>query len=290
LILALAVAAPQGSDAHAFFAALEESGALATSDVSVYIAQDATRPLDAAPSGVSVQTAEPGSSIFQLWGLAIRATKARNVALLDARCPIERGWLAAMRASLETNPVAVFGPVRCGWAVSSPHVVGYLVEYAQFQPPLGPSVQEVPGLNLVAARHAVVDAAVLKDDGFVKTRLMARLAALGTTPLPIEDAVVTYRKQFTFTGYCAHRFHHGRSYGAARDFASPWPWLRAVVVTPGLPLLRALRIHRAARQRQQLRAAFWRWIHRIIVAETAWSIGELFGYLAGAGPSRCYLR
>jgi hypothetical protein len=289
-MLALAVAAPPGSDAHAFFAALEEDGVLATSDIAICVAQDATRPLDAVPSGVTVATAEPGSSIFELWGLAIRASKARHVALLDARCPIERGWLAAiMRASLETNPIAVFGPVRCGWVVSSPHVVGYLVEYAQFQPPLGPCLREVPGLNLIAACHAVADATVLKDDGFIKTRLLAHLAALGTTALPIEDAVVTYRKQFTFTEYCAHRFHHGRSYGAARDFASPWPWLSAVVATPGLPFLRALRVYRAA-QHARLSLAFWRWFHRIIVAETAWSIGELFGYLAGAGSSRRYLR
>jgi hypothetical protein len=288
-MLALAVAAPRGSDAHAFFAALEEDGVLATTDVTVCVAQDATRPLDAAPSGVSVRTAEEGSSIFELWGLAVRGSKARNVALLDARCPIERGWLAAIRASLETNPIAVFGPVRCGWAVSSPHVVGYLVEYAQFQPPLGSCLREVPGLNLIAACHAVADATVLKDDGFVKTRFLAHLAALGTTALPIEDAVVTYRKQFTFTGYCAHRFHHGRSYGAARHFASPWPWLSAVAMTLGLPLLRVLRIHRAV-QHARLRVAFWRWLHRIIIAESAWSIGELFGYLAGAGSSRRYLR
>jgi hypothetical protein len=288
LILALAVAAPRGSDAHAFFAALEEDGVLATSDIAVCVAQDVTCPLDGVPSGITVKTAEPGTSIFELWGLAIRASKARNVALLDARCPIERGWLAAMRASLETNPIAVFGPVRCGWAVSSPHVVGYLVEYAQFQPPLGPCLREVPGLNLIAAGDAVTDATVLKDDGFIKTRLLEHLAAFGATALPIEDAVVTYRKQFTFSEYCAHRFHHGRSYGAARDFASPWLWLCTVVVTPGLPFLRALRVCRAA-QHARLSSAFWRWFHRIIVAETAWSIGELFGYLCGAGSSQRYL-
>jgi len=290
MMLTLAVAATDGCDAREFFAALEADRVLMAQDVEIYVLQDCTRPILAAPAGVLLETAKRKSSIFELWGLGVRKAAAPYVAFLDVRCPIEKGWLAAMRARLEYNPPALFGPVSCGWPSASAQIVGYLVEYAQFNPPLSPDLRQVPGVNLVAARCYAQHPDVLQDDGFVKTRLLAHFDAIGATPLPVEESVVAYRKTFTFSGYCAQRFPHGRCYGADRDLGrSTWPWLRAVMATPALPIVRTFRIFCAARRAQRL-APFWRWLHRIVIAEAAWSAGELVGYLLGAGASRTYLR
>jgi hypothetical protein len=168
-------------------------------------------------------------------------------------------------------------------------MVGYLVEYAQFHPPLAPRLRETPGLNLVASCRAATDGAVLQGDGFIKTRLLTHLAAIGATPRAVEAAVVSYRKAFDFAPYCAHRFHHGRCYGADRIFKSGWSRFCAVTAAPALPALRTWRIYRAARD-ARLHNAFWRWLHRILIAETAWAVGEFLGSLAGAGASRTKLR
>ena len=286
--LALAVAAPDGCDARDFFAALEADGVLSAPDVEIrVVVQDAARPLPAVPPGVVVETAGRKSSIFELWGLAVRLATADYVAVLDARCPIESGWLAEVRARLAGNPPALFGPVRCGWPGSSPDIVGYLVEYAHFHQPLAPGLRETPGVNLIVARGLATHPEVLQADGFVKTRLLACLSATGALPLPVEGAAVVYRKRYSFGAYCRHRFRHGRCYGADRGLP-PARRLCAALTTPALPPLRTWRIYRACRH-ARLRGAFFRWLHRILIAETAWSLGELTGYLAGAGASRARL-
>lgn len=284
--LALAVAAPKGSDAQPFIAALEAEGVLASPDVEVHVAEDASRPVATVPPGVDLITAQPDASIFKLWGLAVSAVSdAPYIALLDARCPVAPGWSAAMRERLKDRPAALFGPVACEWPGSSSDVVGYLVEYAQFHPPLVARLNETPGINFIAMRETIASRDVLREDGFVKTRLLAYLKKEASLPLPVGAAVVVYRKTFTFGGYCEHRYRHGRCYGADRAFSRPGTRLLAILSMPALPALRTWRIYLAARD-AGMRPAFWRWLHHIVAAETAWSFGEFMGYIAGEGAAR----
>lgn len=287
--LALVVAAPRGSDGQAFFSALEADGIFTASDVDVRVVQDFTQPVAKAPPGIGLATAPHRSSIFELWGLGLREVTAPYVALLDIRCPIEPGWLAAITRNLQDDPSVLFGPVACGWPPNSPNIVGYLVEYVQFHPPLSRHLKEVPGVNLVVASTLAQHGDVLKQDGFVKTRLLAHLSASGVAPRSVAQSVATYRKAFGFSDYCLHRYRHGRCFGADRRFMNSGRRILAVLATPALPVLRAWRIARAARE-AGLFGAYWRWLHRILAAETAWSLGEFSGYLFGEGGSRAFLR
>lgn len=190
-----------------------------------------------------------------------------------------------MTAALDQGAQALFGPVISGWATHSENVVGYLAEYAQFDRPLASDLHERPGINVIAPQELAKDASVLIDGEFVKTRLLARLEAEQMSVQPVEAASVTYHKAYRFGRYCQHRFDHGRCYGAGRVFGFPGGRLLSVVATLVLPLLRTARIFGAARN-SDMRAACWRWLHRILVAETAWSAGEAWGYLTGEGDAR----
>lgn len=289
MILTLAVAAPAQSDAADFLISLESEG-VTTEDIEIRIVQDHTRPIASFPKGVIVETAACASSIFELWGAAVRGASAPHVALLDIRCVPDRGWLATVLARLRDKPIAFFGAINCGWTAESPHIVGYLVEYAQFKAPLAVGLKETPGVNIIATRAHVTHTDVLRADGFVKTRLLAHLARMGIKPEPREGAAVIYKKRYSFAEYCVHRFRHGRCYGADRLPEAPL-WRRPFLIlsTTILPLLRTQRIFVAARQ-ARMSGSFWRWLHRILAAETAWSLGEFVGYIRGDGRCRRLLR
>lgn len=289
MLLSIVAAAPEGADVPAFVDALTADGALHDGEVEVIIVQlhDPGSCVQAAT--IAFETLERQCSIFELWGAGVRKARAQAIALLDARCPPAEGWLRAVRAQLPLQVPAMFGPVACGVDIRTPDIVGYLVEYAQFAPPLDPDLSEVPGLNLIVARDVAHAPSVLREDGFAKTRL---LSALGRSqvPRPIPQAIVQYRKHYDFAAYCAHRYRHARCYAADRSMPSILARARAPLSAPLLPALRVWRILRSVRRQPSHAKAARRYLHRILIAETAWALGELTGYLFGAGQTRRHLR
>lgn len=287
--LSLVVAAPAGHDGGDFFRGLSVNRALETEGVEVLMVCARLASLGAPPQGVQVLSPE-GPSIFELWGTGVRRATGRYIALLDIRCPLEPGWIATVLGATEGAAPAYFGPVACAWSPADPQALGYLVEYVQFHAPLSPSLQETPGVNVAVARELAQDPEVLRRDGFVKTRLL-RLIDMRSmaAPLPLPEAIVRYRKRYRWGEYLAHRYGHGRCYAARRPFSGPLGKLAGVLATPLLPLVRSWRIWRHAR-RTPYATAFWRLLPQILVAETAWSLGELSGYLLGAGGWRAGLK
>lgn len=292
MILSVVAAATAGADPSAFIAALASEGVLTSPDVEVLIVQGPSGPIRHAPPGIEMCVLAAHASIFELWGAGIKQARADAVAILDVRCPLQTGWLAAVRAELPLlGSRILFGSVICSMAGNDPNIVGYLTEYVQFNPPLDPLCSEVPGVNFVAARSDLTDERVLRADGFAKTRLLAMLAASNTLSRQlIAGAAVDYQKCFSFGEYIAHRFRHGRSFAAGRPFPSLPTKIRAVISTPCLPVLRSWRIYRNAKRDPACLRAVRRFWLRIVVAETAWSFGEFLGYVTGEGRTRPHLR
>jgi hypothetical protein len=291
MILTIVAAATDGADPSRFFDALASDGILGASNVEVWIIQSQSGPVQNPPRGVHVRSLVGPVSIFELWGAGIRLASADAIALLDVRCPPRQGWLTAVCSALPLAGPAVFGPVACRMHRDDPHIVGYLTEYVQFNPPLDPESNEVPGVNLVAARHLVSDPRVLGEDGFVKTRFLALLSGSGAPhPSAIADAVVEYQKSYNLGEYMMHRFRHGRCYAAQRPLLSLPARLLAVLTTPCLPVVRSWRIYRNARRNPVSARAARRFWLRIGIAETAWSLGEFLGYTLGEGHARRRLR
>jgi hypothetical protein len=286
--LSLVVAAKGPCRAGPFFDALAATGALADSEVEVRLAQDATTVLDVPPpAGVVVSILPAEASIFRLWGEAAAASAGAHLAILDIHCPPEPGWLAAVLDRLEADPEAFHGPVEPAYPASDPRIVGYLVEYVQFHRPIEPAMPEVAGNNIVFRRALAGPPEALATTGLVKTLVLQRLSR---PPERLEGAVVRHDKPFSAGHYLARRYRHGRCYAAER-MRQPGAPLRllALASTLLLPALRVWRIHRHARRIDALRRAFWRRLPVILAAETAWSVGEGLGYLAGEGGCRARL-
>ncbi len=288
MILTVVAAATDGADPSRFIGAMASEGVLTSADIEVWIVQGPSGPIKTAPPGVYLRALAAQASIFELWGAGILQANADAIAILDVRCPPQKGWLAAVRAALPlTGSGILFGPVICSMRGNDPSIVGYLTEYVQFNPPLDPTSTEVPGVNFIAARSSLTDEQVLRVDGFAKTRLLALLASSNKpSPRPIAGATVDYQKRYRFSEYVVHRFRHGRCFGAGRPFPSRALWLRAVLSSPCLPVLRSWRIYRNAKRDPASARAVRRFWLRIGIAETAWSFGELLGYIAGEGRAR----
>lgn len=283
MVLSLVVAAPPGCETEDFMAALASDGFLGAEDIEIIVVgADPAEPTSHLANVTFHRVLAP-ASIFALWGAGIGRTSAPAIALMDVRCPPMSGWLNAVRSHLPLSRPAMFGPVASGVESADPDIVGYIVEYAQFAPPLSPTLSETPGLNLILTRDVALDPRVLRADGFVKTRLLAALAQ-DTSPKPsaIDGAIVHYTKRYSFASYCRHRFRHARCYAAERPLP-PALRLCAALAAPALPFLRAWRIMQNVKSRSELSQAATRFAHRILLAEAAWAFGEAAGYLLGTG-------
>jgi len=280
--LSLAVAAKGECDAEVFLDAIGTDGVFAAANVDVHIAYECNRPLqlNAIPANVTLHACPAGSSILQLWGVALACSTRQYVAVLDINCPPATGWLSSVLSEIDKGDVLFFGPVDSYWDKTDRRIVGYLAEYAQFNSRLSEELAETPGNNIVCERSLLGDMEKLKTEGFFKTFMVWRLAAeKRLIPNRHNKMVVMYRKPFHFTHYIVRRFIHGRCFGAMRhDNADQPPRLICIGFTVLLPMLRTWRIYKAVRKHGDLKAAFYRFILLIISSECAWSAGEFFGY------------
>jgi hypothetical protein len=251
--------------------------------VEVLVVQDRDGALDAplAP-GVDLHRLTTEGSVFDLWGEGISLATGDYVAILDIHCPPGPGWIAAVQTWLAKGADAAFGPVEPAYDWDDPRIVGYLTEYVQFHRPIAADMREVAGNNLILRRDLAGSPETLRKDGFVKTHL---LPSLPETPRLLPEALVLHAKPMDLAAYYRRRYLHGRCFAAQRGLAP----VRRVITAMATILLPFVRVARAARHTQRLpqaRAAFWRFLPQIFIAESAWSFGECLGYLAGEGGCR----
>lgn len=282
--LTLAVAAKGACDPREFFDALGASGLLSEPGIEIVIAHDApwsqAAPL---PGNARLLACPAGTSILKLWGIAMAGSAQPYVAALDIRCPPRASWWARARQEIENGTPVFFGPVDPGWGAAEAPIAGYLAEYVQFHSPLAAELNEVPGNNIVCRRDLLDAPEKLAQAGFFKTFMVWRLEReLGLAPRGFDDLAVVYRKPFAMRHYAGRRYVHGRCFAACRfDNPGQPPRLICLAFTPLLPLLRLVRIYRAAARLAGMRRAFFRQWPRLLLSEMAWSAGELMGYAFG---------
>ncbi len=288
--LSLAVCARGACDPLEFLRALQTEAVFAGPGAEVHIAHDGGWPSAVSPPHIHLHACPPGSSVARLWGEAIARSTAPYVAVLDIHVPPSPGWLRRVEAEIAAGTPLFFGPVDPGWSGSDRRILGYLIEYAQFRGPIPRNLGEVPGNNLVGLRELLTEPGGGSGGtpaAFFKTFAIWRLAReRGLSPRCFDDMAVVYRKGFALGPYLSARLAQGRSFAGRRHTQPGQPSrLLCIAFTPLLPVLRLWRILRAADRDGMLRRAARRYLPLLLLAETAWSAGELLGYLAGpAGP------
>jgi hypothetical protein len=287
--ISLCVVSKGRHDPAPFLKALLAQSFRVDDNVDIHLAHDEPL-LDSAPleaAGWRLHRCPGGTSILRLWGAAIAASTQRFVATLDIECPPDAGWWNSLLRELSAGKRVFTGPVAPGWRPSEWMIAGYLVEYAQFHRPHHPAVHEVPGINFVCERALLDTNEVLRQRGFFKTFTLWQLARERNIVAARCDAMqVVFRRRLEPKSFLRRRYLHGRCFGGCRhEQPSQPPRWACVLFAPALPVLRSVRIWRAARRHADLRRGYWRQLHWVVLSELAWSWGELVGYLSGAGDA-----
>jgi hypothetical protein len=288
----IVVAAKGVCDWGLFFAALVEDHLVENDDVAIHIAHDQVFPLDATslPSNIFLHQCENNASILQLWGVAIAKSESHYIAVLDIKCPPEKGWKDRVLSEIDNKTELFCGDVEPGWDLIDKRIVGYLIEYSQFKKPTPVNLNEVPGNNIVFKRALLADKVDVSRQGFFKTFMVWRAEKeLGIKVRKFNDMAVCYYKSFTYKHYMYRRYVHGRCFAASRfDSQGQPPRLICFLFVFLLPFLRIWRIFKGVKRDPELRKSFFRFFHLIVQSEVAWSFGEMVGYAVG-GRQYCEL-
>jgi len=237
--------------------------------------------------GVRLVGVDAGTGIPAMRARGLREARGEIVAFTEARCLADENWLAEMVQAQRPGYAGVGGPVEPGglrrlvdWAV-------YLCEYSGAMLPIpAGEVGGLPGNNAAYRRAALaqIDEAVFGHywESFFQEELKQRGARFLSAP----GMVVRKSKEFGFGYFLAQRFHFSRSFAGMRR-ARLSAAARAAYVL-GSPLLPALMLGRIAGQvfaKRRFRREFLLSLPLLGAFLVSYTLGELTGYLAGAGES-----
>lgn len=243
--------------------------------------------------GVTVLTVPPGTTIPQMRAIAIRASHAPAVAVIEDHVIVPPGWARAMLDALGTDNDVVAGAVENAATQTLTDWGAFLCEYSAALPPLpsGPA-EGVPGNNTIYRRAALDRFDAVLDEGKWENRLHDAMKAEGIRLILRPDIVVGHKMHYSFGLYLSQRFLYSRSYaGAMAEGMSPVQKLvrggAALVLLPPLMFWRTIsRILKKKRHLTELAKS----VPMLVAFCLSWGAGEAVGYWAGPGDALSRVR
>jgi hypothetical protein len=230
----------------------------------------------------------PGrANVARVLGEAVRRSAGDILAITEAPCRVDATWISAIEKAHEAPHPVIGGAVEPEGLRHALDWAAFFAEYGHFMLPVDEGVvDQVPGINLSLKRPALERGREFVDGEFWKAFWCRQLQAEGTRLWLTPSVVVRYRKTFALRPFLARRFHHGRCYAAVRSRA--WSGARRALYaasSPLLPLVFCARIVTSVAPKRRYRAELIRAFPHVTLATVSWAVGELFGYVLGAGSS-----
>jgi len=220
----------------------------------------------------------------------VRQAGAPVVAYAEEHSYPDPGWA---RALIEAHRGA-WAAVGAAIANANPdNLISWASLFSDFGPWVEPA--RVGEVSFLAWHHTAYKRSVLLDynsnlDDMLETEgiLHRELRARGHR-LYLEPAAKAYHVNISLPfSYIGAQFHGGRMFGAARTRHGQWTFFRRLLYIGGLPLIPLVRlshvlkeIRRSGRQRELLP----RVLPVLIIGLVAHAIGEVTGYVVGAGDA-----
>jgi hypothetical protein len=232
-------------------------------------------------------------SVFHLVAANVRQARGDVVALTEDHCTARPGWVAAMLRAHGEYPdaAAIGGAIENEATGTSPlRWASHLMTQGAHMAPLanGPAAHIANEANISYKRWAL--AAVEPHPlGFMTIRHTRALADRGEQLVNDDRIVVDHHESLGPTATTVIHFDDGRTVaGFRRRRMGIGDWIR-IAGSPVLPLYRTARVLRnaAAKGRRQTAVKALPWL---LVLEYAHGVGELIGYVRGAGRSPYGLR
>ena len=227
------------------------------------------------------------TTVPELRARGAAAARGEIIALIEDNCFVDARWCEEIRKAHALPHAAIGGAVEndsrarlFDWAV-------YLSDYGKYMPPLpAGETDTLPGNNLSYKRSALEQMKASCADGIFETFLNAELRRRGQTLYLAPAALVYHRKSYAVIKTLIRYYHHARAYGGMRVARAPMARRLAFIAgSLALPVLLPARIAlRALRKGRQTKAVCLSLPHLCLLM-ASWSLGELLGYLFGAGTS-----
>lgn len=222
-----------------------------------------------------------GSSPARLRTLGIVASGGAIVACTEDHCTPAADWCTRVLAAHAAGPHAVGGSIDVPATATPAAWAAYLLDYSRYMPPLeGASASHASDCN-VSYRRASLDAVRgAWADEFHENVVHAALAGVGVQLRGDDAIVVVEERAVPLDRYLRERVAHGRLFAATRVAGAPGTTrARLAVQSLLLPAALVARVVARLRARGRLGAVPSGAWPRLVAAATAWSLGELAGYV-----------
>jgi hypothetical protein len=233
------------------------------------------------------------NSVFKLVALNVATATGDIVALTEDHCTARPGWVAAiLRAHAEyPGAAAIGGAIENESTGTSPlRWASHLMTQGAHMAPLanGPSALIANEANISYKRWALAEVEA-HPLGFMTIRHTRALADRGELLVNDDRIIIDHHESLSVTATAVIHFDDGRTVsGFRRRHMGRGDWLR-MLGAPLLPLYRTGRVMRNAVAKGHAATALvalpW-----LLVLEYAHAVGELIGYVRGAGRSPYGLR
>ena len=243
---------------------------------------------------IHLLTCNVGTPLPKLLALALDHAAGDYIVVTEDHCLPPENWLEAFeRAFREASEdvAAVGGAVENGLTRSALDWATFLCEYGGFLPPVpeGPAAS-LPGMNIAYRRSALqsIDRSLLVK-GFWETTIHPVLRRGGWKLYSTNRVMLRHCKKFSFGHFIRQRFAYSRYYAGLR-FPPEQIWRRiaAFCLSVILPAMLLGRLGRRAWTRTPPLALLAA-LPALVVFVTVWAVGEMVGYLRGAGDAMARL-
>jgi len=228
-----------------------------------------------------------GTGFGELRARALASCTGDPIVFLDVYCRVGPGWLARWRDEPWDRYAAVGGLVEPAPRATLAEWAAFLSEYGGYLPPLpAGEADHLTGNNVAFRRDALEQAGLIGASAFWKTFAVWAVAERGERCWTDPRQVVRHIRSVKPGDFTLHRYWHGRCFGATRTRGSSWGVRLARAATcPAVPLLLTARLVRDVQPNRAYRRRLWQSLAFAALYHAAWALGELDGYLRGAGSA-----
>jgi len=219
---------------------------------------------------------------------ALKKSKSDIICLIEDTMTISRDWVEGVRAAFDEKQMgAAWGPIKISPGLGPRYWALALLEYGRF---LRPQSQKefadiIPGCCMTFRRQALEAALGLDATGIIEHDVVAQLASNDALIRHQAGMSAEYFEEDEYSAKLTTRMSHGRLYAGQiahnksvvqRVYGS----IRSILV-PGVFIIRGIR-DAASMDNDGLSVMKFFWL---VILSSAWGVGEVRGYMTGAGDS-----
>jgi len=228
----------------------------------------------------------PGASIFALRSAGIRRSSGEIVILTEDHCRLSPDWCAGLLESHRKYPDAavVSGAVENGSPDALMDWANFFIAHGPMMGPVHDGETKEISLSGAAFKRSALPRE-FPQDGVMEMLYLRQLMRQGGRLFTNDKISLDHVQSYGFWKTLAIHFHNGRSIAGFRKLSlGPWHFVLRIASCPILPFFLLWRV-RSIVHKRRFRAQLLLSLPLMAALAAFHAVGELTGYLAGAGSS-----